>query len=112
MVIMRYPGVGRRVLVILEMLCHMEFEEHDSALSNGSKTWNVFYFITSPKKYCSAFIAVSGVLYGGTGAKLQANEVNEFFSSYLILPAALGHGIYSACNINEYQKQKNNVSGE
>jgi hypothetical protein len=30
----------------------------------------------------------------------------------LILPAALGPGVYSASNRNEYQKQKNNVSGE
>jgi hypothetical protein len=29
-----------------------------------------------------------------------------------ILPAALGPGVYSASNRNEYQKQKNNVSGE
>jgi hypothetical protein len=35
------------------------------------------------------------------------------FSSYLILPAALGSGVYSASNRNEYQKHKNNnVSGE
>jgi hypothetical protein len=33
-------------------------------------------------------------------------------SLYLILPAALDPGIYSASNRNEYQKQKNNVSGE
>jgi hypothetical protein len=32
-----------------------------------------------------------------------------FFSIYLIL--ALRPGIYSASNRNEYQKQKNNVSG-
>jgi hypothetical protein len=31
---------------------------------------------------------------------------------YLILLAALGHEVYSASNRNEYQKQKNNVSGE
>jgi hypothetical protein len=31
---------------------------------------------------------------------------------YLILPAALGPGVYSASNRNEYQKQKKNVSGE
>jgi hypothetical protein len=31
---------------------------------------------------------------------------------YLILPAALGPGVYSASNINEYQNQKNNVSEE
>jgi hypothetical protein len=30
----------------------------------------------------------------------------------LILPAALGPGVYSASNRNEYQKHKNNVSGE
>jgi hypothetical protein len=32
---------------------------------------------------------------------------------YLILPTALGPGVYSASNRNEYQKHKNNnVSGE
>jgi hypothetical protein len=25
---------------------------------------------------------------------------------YLIFPAALGHGVRSVCNINEYQEQK------
>jgi hypothetical protein len=40
--------------------------------------------------------------------------MNEFlFSIYLILQAALGPGVYSAYNRNEYQKQKTNkVSGE
>jgi hypothetical protein len=38
--------------------------------------------------------------------------MNEFFSIYLILPAALGPGVLSASNRNEYKKQKNNVSGE
>jgi hypothetical protein len=34
------------------------------------------------------------------------------FLIYLILPAALGHGVYSASNRNEYQEHKNNnVSG-
>jgi hypothetical protein len=35
-----------------------------------------------------------------------------FFSNYLIPPAALGPGIYSNTNRNEYRKQKNNVIGE
>jgi hypothetical protein len=34
------------------------------------------------------------------------------FKIYLILPVALGSGVYSASNRNEYQKHKNNVSGE
>jgi hypothetical protein len=38
--------------------------------------------------------------------------VNEFSSIYSFLPAPLGLGVYSATNRNEYQKQKNNVSGE
>jgi hypothetical protein len=42
----------------------------------------------------------------------RPDEVNEFFSIYLILPATLGLGVYSASNRNEYQKHKNNVSGE
>jgi hypothetical protein len=36
----------------------------------------------------------------------------NFFSIYLILPAALDPGAYSASNRNEYQKQKDNVSGK
>jgi hypothetical protein len=36
--------------------------------------------------------------------------VNEFFSICPILPAALGLGIYSVSNRNEYQKQTTNVS--
>jgi hypothetical protein len=34
------------------------------------------------------------------------------FLIYLILAAALGSGVYSASNRNEYQKQKNNACGE
>jgi hypothetical protein len=42
----------------------------------------------------------------------RPDEANEFLSIYLILPVALGPGVYSASNRNEYQKHKNNVSGE
>jgi hypothetical protein len=46
----------------------------------------------------------------GRGFKTRWGE--WFLSIYLILLAALGPGIYSASNRNEYQKHKNNVSGE
>jgi hypothetical protein len=36
----------------------------------------------------------------------------QYLSSYLILLVALGPGVYSTSNKNEYQKHKNNVSGE
>jgi hypothetical protein len=45
-------------------------------------------------------------------AGLRPDEVNAFFSIYLILSATLGPGVYSASNRNKYQKQTNNVSGE
>jgi hypothetical protein len=38
--------------------------------------------------------------------------MNECFSMYITLPAALGPGLNSASNRNEYQKQKYNVSVE
>jgi hypothetical protein len=38
--------------------------------------------------------------------------VNDFLSIYLILLAALGPGVYSVSNKNEFQKHKNNISGE
>jgi hypothetical protein len=43
-------------------------------------------------------------------AGLRADEVNEFFSIYLILPTTLHPGVHPASNRYEYQKQKNNVS--
>jgi hypothetical protein len=40
------------------------------------------------------------------------DDVNNFFFNYLSLPVVLGPGDHSASNKNEFQKQKNNVSGE
>jgi hypothetical protein len=39
------------------------------------------------------------------------DEVNAFFSMYLILPASQGPGVSSASNRNKYRKQENDVSG-
>jgi hypothetical protein len=46
----------------------------------------------------------------GRGFETRWGEL--FLSIYLIIPVALGPGVYSASNRNEYQKHKNNVSGE
>jgi hypothetical protein len=42
----------------------------------------------------------------------QARCGERFISIYLIFPEALGSGVYSACNRNEDQKQKNIISEE
>jgi hypothetical protein len=45
----------------------------------------------------------------GRGFEIQWGEWS--LSIYLILPAAIGPGVYSVSNRNVYQKQKNIVSG-
>jgi hypothetical protein len=50
-----------------------------------------------------------GYKLGGRGFDTLRGE--RIFSIYLIPPAALGPGVYSASNRNEYQKKINNVSG-
>jgi hypothetical protein len=42
----------------------------------------------------------------------RPDGANSFLLIYLILQAALGPGVYSASNRNEYQKQRDNVSRE
>jgi hypothetical protein len=42
----------------------------------------------------------------------RRSRVRDPILIYLILPAALGPGVYSVSKINEYQKHKNNVAGE
>jgi hypothetical protein len=54
---------------------------------------------------------VKALYYKLEGRGFEPHEVNELFSVYLILPAALGPGVHSASNRNEYKKQRNNVSG-
>jgi hypothetical protein len=39
-------------------------------------------------------------------ADSRPDEVKEFFAIYLMLPAALGPGVFSASNRIEYQKHK------
>jgi hypothetical protein len=56
-------------------------------------------------------IVVKALSYKPNVADSIPDEV--IFKIYLILPAALGPGVYSASNRIEYQKHKNNnVSGE
>jgi hypothetical protein len=54
---------------------------------------------------------VKALCYKSESRWFEIRLGERIFSIYLILPAALGPGVYSASNRNEYQKQKNNVSG-
>jgi hypothetical protein len=46
------------------------------------------------------------MLQAGRVASSRPDEMNDFLSIYLILPAAVDHGVYSVSNKNEYYKQK------
>jgi hypothetical protein len=52
-------------------------------------------------------VVVKALCYKPDGRGFD-NRWGEFLKIYIILPAALGPGVYSASNRNEYQKQKNN----
>jgi hypothetical protein len=57
-------------------------------------------------------VMAEALCYKSEGRGFEARLGEFIFSIYLILPAALGYGVYSASNRNEYQKLINNVSGE
>jgi hypothetical protein len=53
-------------------------------------------------------VVVEALCYKPEGRGFETRCGELIFSIYLILSAALGPGVYSASNRNEYQKQKNN----
>jgi hypothetical protein len=58
-------------------------------------------------------VAVEALCCKAEGSRFETrlSHCIILFSIYLIFPAALGAGVDSASNRNEYQKQNNNVSG-
>jgi hypothetical protein len=58
--------------------------------------------------------ASSSTVGWGTMLQVGVSRPDEVIDRFilLILPAALGPGVYSASNRNEYQKQGKKVSGE
>jgi hypothetical protein len=57
-------------------------------------------------------LVIEVLCYKPEGRRFETQWGEWIFSIYLIIPAALGSGIYSASNTYEYQKQKSNVSEE
>jgi hypothetical protein len=57
-------------------------------------------------------VVVKALCYKPEGRWFETRGGERFLSIYLIFLAALGPGVYSASNRNEYQKHKNNISGE
>jgi hypothetical protein len=60
----------------------------------------------------SGSVVVKALYYKPEGRGIETLRGKLILSVDLILPAALGPGVYSASNRNVYQKQKNYVYGE
>jgi hypothetical protein len=58
-------------------------------------------------KVCSGSVVVEALCCQRKGLGFETLRGELCLSVYLILPAALGPGVYAATNRNEYQKQKN-----
>jgi hypothetical protein len=57
-------------------------------------------------------VVVKALCHKPKGREFETQWGEWTFSIDVTIPAALGYGVYSAYNRNEYQKQKNNVSGD
>jgi hypothetical protein len=55
---------------------------------------------------------VKALCYKPEGREFETRWGEWTFWIYIVIPAALGPGVYSASNRNKYQKQKNNAYGE
>jgi hypothetical protein len=76
--------------------------------------FSVWLYLKKPSKYTTAIsssVVIKALCYKleDGGFKTRCGEV---LLICLIFPATSGFGFHSASNINEYQKHKNNASGE
>jgi hypothetical protein len=58
--------------------------------------------------YARGGLVLKALCYKLEGCGFETRRGEYIFPIYLILPVALGPGVYSASNRNEYQKHKNN----
>jgi hypothetical protein len=70
------------------------------------------WYISCNSGHACGSVLVKALCYNPNGHRFETRWGELIFSICLILPAALGHGVHPACNRNEYQKQKHNVSAE
>jgi hypothetical protein len=71
-----------------------------------------FLMLCKGMKGARGSVVVKTLCYKPEGHGFETQWGEWYLSIYLILLAATGHGVYSPSNRNEYQKHKNNVSGE
>jgi hypothetical protein len=62
------------------------------------------------RSFCQLVCSDEALCYNPESRGFETRRSQLVFSMCLNLPAALDHGLYSASNINEYQKHTSNVS--
>jgi hypothetical protein len=90
----------------------LTFQLNKALLSENhtNRHWKIQHPL-GPSRACGS-IVVKALCYKPKACGFQSQRAELISSIYLILPATLGPTVYSASSRNEYQKQKNNVSGE
>jgi hypothetical protein len=90
----------------------VDFHWTTRLLNRNSFEHKVYTLIYISLKLFFGSVVVEALYCKPEGRGFETRRGEFIFSIYLILPAALGPGVHSVSNRNEYQKQKNNVSGE
>jgi hypothetical protein len=99
-------------------MCDSQLVIYDPTICYSKETtitqFGIFPFSCQLRKDVNIkFTRLQFYLHYATNRKVAGSIPHEviFFLIYLILPAALGPGDYSASNRNEYRKHKNNNVG-
>jgi hypothetical protein len=89
------------------------FKQKNKVTDNYQNYYSIIFglrLMFGVRARCS--IVVKALCYIREGRGFETRWCDWFISIHLILPVALGPGVYSASNRNEYQKHKNNISWE
>jgi hypothetical protein len=115
------PETEEEVSEEQKVLTEEEEKKRADCLWSGTvvltKSWGIFDKLDTFKIYPSVggargSVVVKAQCYKPEGRGFETGWGKWFLSSYPILPVSQGPGVYSVSNRNEYQKHKNNVSGE
>jgi hypothetical protein len=108
-------GIWRRVaLVRTDVPLKLQFFQEPHGVTSQTTSFFTDCIVNRGKWGGGArgIIVVKALCYKPEGRGFETRWGEWCLSIYLILPVALGPGVYSASNRNEYQTHKNNVYGE
>jgi hypothetical protein len=107
-----YSNIGLTALILLQAASSCSVPTFLRSVNVGEQICDVILRSLQLPQGTRGSVVVKALCYKPEGHGFGTRWGDWFSSIYLFLPVALGPGVYSASNRNEYQKHKNNVSGE